>query len=118
MAWDKPFEFIGKESLLRQKAEGVPRKRLVQFRLNGTDRLLYREEPIIVNGKPSGAIRSGMYGHRLEASLGMGYVIANEPVTADWVAAQKFELEIGWERYEVDAQLIPFYDSKLERVKS
>ena len=58
-------------------------------------RLLYREEPIIVNGQPSGAITSGMYGHRVEASLGMGYVRAEEPVTADWLAAQKFEIEIG-----------------------
>lgn len=118
VAWDKPFDFLGKEALLRQKAEGVPKKRLVQFRLKGADRLLYREEPIIVNGQPSGAITSGMYGHRVEASLGMGYVRAAEPVTADWLAAQKFEIEIGWERYEAHAQLTPFYDPKLERVKS
>jgi 4-methylaminobutanoate oxidase (formaldehyde-forming) len=118
VAWDKPFPFIGKEALLRQKAEGAPRKRLVQFRLRETDRLLYGEEPIVVNGKPSGAITSGRYGHRVEASLGMGYVRADEAVTADWLATQQFELEIGWERYEADAQLIPFYDFKLERVKS
>ena len=118
VAWDKPSEFIGKDALLRQKAEGVPRKRLVQFRLMQTDRLLYREEPIVVNGKASGAITSGMYGHRVEASLGMGYVKADEPVTADWLAAQKFEIEIGWARYEADARLSPFYDPKLERVKS
>jgi 4-methylaminobutanoate oxidase (formaldehyde-forming) len=118
VAWDKPFDFLGKEALLRQKAGGAPKKRLVQFRLRGTDRLLYREEPIVVNGKPSGAITSGMYGHRVEASLGMGYVRAEEPVTADWIAAQKFEIEIGWERYEADAQLAPYYDPRLERVKS
>ena len=34
----------------------------------------------------------------------MGYVRAEEPVTADWLAAQKFEIEIGWERYEAHAQ--------------
>ena len=48
----------------------------------------------------------------------MGYVKADEPVTADWLAAQKFEIEIGWARYEADARLCPFYDPKLERVKS
>ena len=72
VAWDKPSEFIGKDALLRQKAEGVPRKRLVQFRLMQTDRLLYREEPIVVNGKASGAITSGMYGHRVEAPWAWG----------------------------------------------
>ena len=59
-----------------------------------------------------------MFGHRLGASLGMGYVKAGEPVTADWLAAQKFEIEIGWERYPVQAQLTPFYDPNLGRVKS
>lgn len=118
VAWDKPLDFIGREALLRQREGGVPRKRLVQFRLTGTDRLLYREEPIIVGGEPCGAITSGMYGHRVGASLGMGYVRADEPVTAEWVAAQKFEIEIGWERYEAHAQLTPYYEPKLERVKS
>ncbi len=118
VAWDKPISFIGKEALLRQKALGIPRKRLLQFRLKDTDRLLYKEEPIWVNGRPAGAVTSGMYGHRVEASLGMGYVKADEPINAAWVAQQKFEIEIGWERYEADAQLEPFYDPKQLRVKA
>ncbi len=117
VAWDKPYSFIGKQALLSQKEQGMPRKRLLQFRLADSDRLLYKEEPIWVNGKCTGSITSGMYGHRVGASLGMGYVNAEEPITADWVAAQKFEIEIGWKRYEAHAQLAPFYDPKLQRVK-
>ncbi|MGE4371127.1 MAG: FAD-dependent oxidoreductase [Burkholderiaceae bacterium] len=117
VAWDKPYDFIGKQALLDQKAGNGLTKRLLQFRLTSTDRLLYREEPIIVNGKPAGAITSGMYGHRVGASLGMGYVHADEPITPAWIAAQKFEIEIGWERYEAQAQLAPFYDPKSLRVK-
>jgi 4-methylaminobutanoate oxidase (formaldehyde-forming) len=48
----------------------------------------------------------------------MGYVKADEPITADWVAAQHFEIEIGWQRYEAHAQLAPLYDPKNLRVKS
>ena len=118
VAWDKPHDFIGKEALLRQREQGLPSKRLLQFRLKDNHRLLYREEPILVNGERAGSITSGMYGHRLDASLGMGYVRADEPITAAWVAAQKFELEIGWERYAVDAQLEPFYDPKMLRIKA
>ncbi len=118
VAWNKPGGFIGLEALAAQKALGVPTKSLVQFRLKDTDRLLYKEEPIWVNGKPAGAITSGMYGHRIDASLGMGYVKADEPITADWVAAQHFEIEIGWQRYEAHAQLAPLYDPKNLRVKS
>jgi 4-methylaminobutanoate oxidase (formaldehyde-forming) len=118
VAWDKPVEFIGKQALLAQKAKGAPTRRLLQFRLADTDRPLYKEEPVLVNGKPAGSITSGMYGHRIGASLGMGYVRAAGPITADWVAAQKFEIEIGWERFAAVAQLAPFYDPKLEKVKA
>ena len=108
---------LGREALLRHKEAGALMKRLVQFRLTDTDRLLYKEEPIWVNGRRAGGITSGMYGHRIGASLGMGYVSSLEPITAEWIAAQKFEIEIGWERYQAQAQLAPFYDPKLERVK-
>ena len=118
VAYDKPVAFIGREALLEERESGIPKRRLLQFRLVDTDRLLYREEPIWVNGKRSGAITSGMYGHRIDASLGMGYVRADEPMTAEWIAAQKFEIEIGWKRYEARAQLAAFYDPKSERVKS
>lgn len=117
VAWDKPGGFIGKEALIAQRAHGTPRRRLLQFRLIDTQRLLYKEEPIWVNGKRAGAITSGMYGHRIEASIGMGYVQADEPITAEWIARQRFEIEIGWERYQAAAQLGPFYDPQLERVK-
>jgi 4-methylaminobutanoate oxidase (formaldehyde-forming) len=117
VAWDKPARFIGREALLAQREQGTPRRRLLQFKLLDTDRLLYKEEPVWVNGKRAGAITSGMYGHRVGASLGMGYVQAREPITPDWIAAQRFEIEIGWQRYQAVAQLAPFYDPKLERVK-
>lgn len=118
VAWDKPYDFIGKQALLRQREQGGLHKRLLQFRLEDTDRLLYKEEPIWVNGRRAGAITSGMYGHRVDASLGMGYVRADEPITPAWIAEQKFEIEIGWERYAAHAQLAPFYDPKGERVKA
>jgi glycine cleavage system aminomethyltransferase T/glycine/D-amino acid oxidase-like deaminating enzyme len=118
VSWDKPVEFIGRHALLAQRDAGVPKRRLLQFRLLDTDRLLYKEEPVLVNGHRSGAITSGMYGHRLGASLAMGYVRADEPITAQWIAAHKFEIEIGWEHYAAQAQLAAFYDPKSERVKS
>jgi len=118
VAFNKPYHFIGKEALLKQKETTGLTKRLLQFKLTNTDRLLYREEPIWINGKRAGGITSGMYGHRVGASLGMGYAKAAEPITAEWLREQKFEIEIGWERYEAIAQLEPFYDPKSLRVKS
>ncbi len=118
VAWNKPHDFLGKEALLRQKEAGAPRKRLVHFRLRDNQPLLYKEEPIIVNGRPMGAITSGMYGHRIDGSLGLGYVRAEEPITAAWIANQTFEIEIGWKRHPAHAQLDAYYDPTNERIRS
>jgi len=118
VSWDKPWDFIGKEALLQQKEAGPPARRLLQFKLHDGERLLYKEEPVWVNGKRAGYITSGMYGHRIEASLGMGYVRADTPITPEWIARQSFEIEIAWQRYPATAQLAPMYDPKNLRVKS
>ena len=39
-------------------------------------------------------------------------------ITAEWIAAQRFEVEIGWARCELEVQLRPFYDPELKRVRS
>jgi heterotetrameric sarcosine oxidase gamma subunit len=117
-AWDKPGGFIGLEALKAQKAAGVPHRRLVQFRLADDAELLYHEEPIFADDHPVGVITSGMYGHRIGASLGMGYVRLDEPVTADRLASLRFEIGIGDRRVPAQAQLGPWYDPKNERIRT
>ena len=58
---------------------------------------------------------SGAYGHRIDASLGMGYVSCAEGVTNEWLAAGKLEVEVAWKRYPAQAQLGPWYDPRGER---
>ena len=118
VAFDKPGGFIGKDALLRQKEEGVPKRRLVQFKLEDDQKLLYHEEPIYRDGELIGSITSGMYGHRIDASLGMGYLLAADGVTKDFIAEGSYEIEVAWERIPAKAQLAPFYDPKMERVKA
>ena len=118
VAFDKPGGFIGREALLRQREGGIPLRRLVQFKLEDDNKLLYHEEPIYRDGELIGSITSGMYGHRLEASLGMGYLREERGVTKDFVEAGAYEIEIAWERVPAKAQLAPFYDPKMERVKA
>jgi 4-methylaminobutanoate oxidase (formaldehyde-forming) len=66
-----------------------------------------------------GHITSGMFGHHLDASLGMGYV-ANPDGSADreWVLAGAYEIEVAGERVEATASLEPFYDAKSTRVRA
>ena len=119
VALDKPGGFIGRDALLRQKAEGPVTRSLVQLKLtaDGIPPHLYHNEPILRDGRIVGSVTSGGYGHRIGASLGMGYVSHPEGVTADWLASGMWEVEIAWKRYPVAAGLGPWYDPKGERTK-
>ncbi len=116
-AWYKPGGFIGREAALAQKACGTPYKRLLQFKLAAPDELLTHEEPIFANGRAAGMITSGMYGHRVEASLGMGYVRLQEPITPELLRATRFDIGVGDRRIQAQAQLGAWYDPKNERSK-
>ncbi len=118
VAWDKPGGFIGDTALKAQKMADLPRKRMVQFQLEDASVLLYHDEPIFANGQMVGLTTSGMFGHRLQGSFGMGYVRLNEPVTSDLLSRQRFEIEVAGVRCAARAQLAPFYDPKSLRVQA
>jgi glycine cleavage system T protein len=118
VSWKKPGGFIGREALLAQKESGLS-KRLAQFRLHDPDRLLYHNEPVWRDGVIVGHITSGMYGHHVDASLGMGYVENPAGVCErDWVLAGRYEIEVAGERIAATVSLDPFYDPKSARVRT
>lgn len=117
-AFDKPGGFAGRDAVLRQKEAGVPHKRLLQFKLENPQELVYHEEPIFADGRAVGSITSGMYGHRVGASLGMGYVRLDGPVTADRIQATRFQIGVGERMVPAQAQLAPWYDAKNQRIRS
>ncbi|MBV8497211.1 MAG: GcvT family protein, partial [Gammaproteobacteria bacterium] len=117
VAWEKPGGFVGREALLRQREAGV-RRRLVTVALASPERLLYHNEPIWRNGELVGRITSGMFGHFLDLSLGLGYIACGgNPLTPAWVAAGSYEVEIAAERVPARVSLQPFYDPGSERVR-
>ncbi|EGD58249.1 putative oxidoreductase protein [Novosphingobium nitrogenifigens DSM 19370] len=119
VAFDKPGGFIGREALLRQKEAGKPRRRLVQLRLKDPlAPFVYHNEPIWSGDRIIGSVTSGAYGHRIGASLGMGYIEHPEGVDQAFLDAQSLEVEIAWKRYPVEASLKPWYDPKNLRVKA
>jgi 4-methylaminobutanoate oxidase (formaldehyde-forming) len=118
VAWDKAGGFIGREALLRQRQTG-PNKRLVQFRLEDREKLLYHNEPIWRDGVIVGYIRSGAYGHTLGAAIGLGYV--HDPdggaVDADFVKGGAYMIEVAYEQVAATASLRPLYDPKSLRIR-
>jgi 4-methylaminobutanoate oxidase (formaldehyde-forming) len=117
-AWDKAGGFVGREAVLAQREAGPPRKRLVLIRLGDDERFVYHEEPILAGDRVVGHVTSGMFGHRVGASLGMGYVKLDEPVTAARLAEGGFNVDIGGERVPVTLQLKAHYDPEMSRVKA
>ena len=117
VAWDKPGGFIGRDALLRARAAGTPTRRLVQLRLQDEAKLLYHEEPVWAGGRIVGSVTSGMYGHRVGAPLGMGYLTCPDGVTQAWLDAQELAIEVAWERTPAKARLAAWYDPKNERIR-
>ena len=121
VAWDKPGGFIGREALLKQKANPVQPKRFVCIALEDnseTAPMIYHEEPIYRNGVIVGSTTSGAWGHRVNLSLGLGYVHNTEGVTKDWIESGTWEVELAWKRYAAKVQFQSFYDPKGDRIKA
>ena len=70
------------------------------------------------NGVAVGYIRAGAYGHTLGASVGLGYVEADEPVTKAYLDSGEWEVELALQKHRARASLRPLYDPKGERIKS
>ncbi|MFZ1341115.1 MAG: FAD-dependent oxidoreductase [Paracoccaceae bacterium] len=119
VAFDKPGGFIGRDALLRQRDAGPIDRRMVQIcvEAEGIPPHLHHNEPILRDGKIVGSVTSGAYGHRVGASLGMGYVSCPGGVSADWLASGEWEVEVAWKRYRARPQLRPWYDPKGDRLK-
>ncbi len=118
IAWDKPGGFIGRDALLRQREEGF-RRRLAVLTLDDPEPLMYHNEPIWRDGTIVGRITSAAFGHTIGRSIGLGYVTRQDgPVTADWLAAGRYEVEVGLERLAAAASLRAPYDPTNGRIKS
>ena len=91
VAFDKGA-FVGRDAAAEEKEKGGA-LRLQCFKVAAGDADAIGDEPIWHAGKPVGWVTSGAYGHRVAASLALGYVPA-ELATAD----AGFEIEIIGER--------------------
>ncbi|MGA7268071.1 MAG: FAD-dependent oxidoreductase [Aestuariivirga sp.] len=121
LAWDKPGGFIGREALLKQRDRKQQPKRMVCLALDdnsATAPMIYHEEPIYRDGVIVGSTTSGAWGHRVNLSLGLGYVRNEAGVTKEWIESGNWEVELAWKRYPARVQLQSFYDPKGERIKA
>ena len=98
--------------MLAQRGQPLP-KRLVQFKLEDPDKLLYHDEPIFRNGELVGRTSSGMWSYTIGSALAMGYINNPDGVTKDWIADGAFEIEVAGTKIPAAAQLGSFYKPQL-----
>ena len=108
--------FRGRDAIAVQRERGVG-KMLAGFTCDPSVVLLGRET-IFRNGERVGWLTTGGYGYTIARSIGYGYIRNPLGVSADYVTAGSYELEVGGERVPAIASLKPFYDPTNSRVKS
>jgi len=108
--------FIGRDAVLAKRKTGVSR-RLVQFRLEDPEPLLFHTEPVLGNGRILGHVLSGGYGHTLGAAIGLAYVPAEPGSRAESCLAHRYEVEVAGRRFAATASLKPLYDPAGLRTK-
>lgn len=117
VAWDKPGGFIGRDALLPLRGQ-PPSRRLVCFTLEDPEPLLYHNEPIWRDGVLVGRTTSGMFGHTIGRSIGLGYINDPDGVTTGHLASGRFEIEVAGRRVPAATSLKPPYDPTGARIRS
>jgi len=99
-------DFIGKESILRKKDEGVKRRR-VGLRITGQG-IPRSQCNILRDGRVIGATTSGTYSPILNGGIAMGYV-----PTEYSNLGEKINIEVHRKLLEAEVVGFPFYNPKL-----
>jgi 4-methylaminobutanoate oxidase (formaldehyde-forming) len=70
------------------------------------------------DGREVGYVRSASYGFTLGGAVGLAMVDGDgEPVTADWLAAGSWTVQVGNGIVPARASLAPLYDPRNQRIR-
>jgi 4-methylaminobutanoate oxidase (formaldehyde-forming) len=103
-------DFIGREALVKIKAEGVQRK-LCSFTIDGFAPL-HGGEAILKDGAVVGSVSSAGFGHTLGKTIAFGYVPAGTALET------AFAIEAFGQSYAATRGPRCLYDSKMERLRA
>lgn len=116
VALDKPGGFVGREATLAAKDRGTPHHRLVQVLLSDPEPLLFHAEPVLRDGVVVGEVRSASHGWTLGGAVGLAFVGGHGPVTPQWLADGRWEVDVAGTRHPAVVSLRPMYDPTSARV--
>ncbi|MGH9133449.1 MAG: GcvT family protein [Ilumatobacteraceae bacterium] len=117
VALDKPGDFIGREAVVAARAAGPPRRRLVQIIVTDPEPLMYHAEVVRRDGRAVGYVRAASYGHTVGGAVGLVMVDAGERVTAAYLDAGTWTVEINGREYPARTSIAPLYDPTNTRIR-
>ena len=111
--------FLGREAVEKAKAEG-PRKKLVSFAVQSSEPMLWGGELVLRDGAVAGQVTAAAWGETTGACVGLAYVRAPDRVTitAEWVGAGHYEVEVAGDRYPITVSLRALHDPTNERIRA
>jgi 4-methylaminobutanoate oxidase (formaldehyde-forming) len=113
----KPGGFIGRDAVLRKKAEGPLHRRLLQVLAKDPEPLMFHAEPVWRDGNPVGYVRAASYGFSLGGAVGLAMIDAGQTLDQNYIDSGTWELEIAGKRYPAMASLKSLYDPEMKKIK-
>ena len=103
-------DFLGRDSLLRQKEEGI-KKKITGFEVKGRG-IARHGYPVFIEGKEVSKVTSGTFSPYFKKSIGLAYL----PITHK-EPGQKIEIGIRGKKVEAEVVQTPFYSRKKKQLK-
>lgn len=117
--FEKPCGFVGKEALLASKSDPTHlNTRIVQMVLQSGLPQLWGGESVLCNDSVIGEVRSAAYGHTLGAAVALVQLNASRKVTAEYLAENRWEIDLAGERHKASPYLRTPYDPNGARPRS
>ena len=116
ISYKKPFDFIGKENLLKIKGRKLE-KRFVMLVLKDNapgKPLLLHEEPIYLDDKIIGKTTSGNYSFNYDKNLSFGYI--NSKISNEQLVDKNFYIEIEKIKYPAKIIIKPLKQHNFKNV--
>lgn len=113
------IDFVGRQAVERAVAEG-PRRRLISFWLEDPEVMMWGGELVLRDGEVAGQVTSVAWSATQGACVGLAYVWRpdREPLTAEYLASGRYEVNVGGRVCAATVGLKAPYDPTNERIRS
>ena len=112
------IDFLGRRAVEEAKAQG-PHRRLVSFSVDDPAAMLWGGELVLRDGVAAGQVSSAAWGATTGSCVGLAYLRSAQaaPVTADWIKAGRYEVNVGGALYPITVSLKAIYDPTNARIR-